>query len=53
MRITIHPDGTITIDTTPTPGEPERETTLDAMVENAAPTLPFGFTPTPTRTTED
>ena len=54
MRIQIHPDGVITIDTDPpNDAEPERDTMLDAMTENAAPTLPFGFTPTPTRTTED
>ena len=54
MRIQIHPDGVITIDTDPpSDAEHERDTMLDAMTENAAPTLPFGFTPTPTRTTED
>ena len=54
MRIEIHPDGTITIDTDPTAdAEPGHDTTLDAMVENTAPAIPFGFTPAPTRTTED
>ena len=54
MRVTIYPDGVITIDTDPpNDAEPERDSQLDAMTENAAPALPFGFTPTPTRTTED
>ena len=54
MRIQIHPDGVITIDTDPpNDAEPERDSQLDAMTENAAPSLPFGFTPTPTRTMGD
>ena len=53
MRIQIHPDGVITIDTDPpNDAEHERDTMLDAMVENAAPALQFGFTPSPTRQEE-
>ena len=54
MRIQIYPDGVITIDTDPpNDAEPERDSQLDAMTENAAPTLPFGFQPSPTRTYEE
>ena len=51
MRIQIYPDGVITIDTDP-PNDAEHSQ-LDAMTENAAPTLPLGFQPSPTRTYEE
>lgn len=57
MKVEIHPDGTIVIETTPTPpGSAVEQREVDiagTLTENTAEQIRFGFQPHPTRIEQD